>query len=421
MQIEHQVRFSVIDTGGHLMSRSTRSLGARPAPTARHRKRAWLAAGVGLVSAAVAALPWASADELAEGQAALAELVQRLDALRQAREAAQASRDATEAALREAEQAATRLREELAELDERLARTRDARAAAEQRLDQAERAWADAAGRLARLIVARERLVERSPLALVLRTGPEFERAVAYLRYLDAREAERAQDAATLAEEVLHRRAALSVQLSQLEATLAERRARRAQLAATLAQRRDALAQRTTEVEVLGERLARAKVEHNRLSELVASLESALADIPQVLAGEADLGAQRGRLGWPLSPGSVSALAPRRGGVLIPSPRGEPVRAVAHGRVVFADWLTGFGRLLILEHGHGYLSLYGHNERVYPVEGAWIDRGEIIATVGDSGGLPGPGLYFALRQGEKSLDPQQWCNIDGEPVQQAAR
>jgi septal ring factor EnvC (AmiA/AmiB activator) len=86
------------------------------------------------------------------------------------------------------------------------------------------------------------------------------------------------------------------------------------------------------------------------------------------------------------------------------------VRAIWHGRVAFADWLRGFGLLLIIDHGGGYMSLYGHNQSLYKEVGDWVQVGELIATVGDSGGNTEPGLYFEIRYKGTPQDPTNWCN-----------
>lgn len=99
----------------------------------------------------------------------------------------------------------------------------------------------------------------------------------------------------------------------------------------------------------------------------------------------------------------------RWNGVIIDAPEGEPVAAVHYGRVVFSDWLRGFGLLLIINHGEGYMSLYGHNQVLYRETGDWVTAGETIAAVGSSGGQNQPGLYFEIRANGKTADPQRWC------------
>jgi len=95
-------------------------------------------------------------------------------------------------------------------------------------------------------------------------------------------------------------------------------------------------------------------------------------------------------------------------GLFIKSQSGQPVKAVASGRVVFADWLRGFGNLIIVDHDNSFMSLYGNNESLYKQVGDTVKAGDNIATVGNSGGNPYPGLYFELRYQSKPFDPLAW-------------
>jgi len=95
-------------------------------------------------------------------------------------------------------------------------------------------------------------------------------------------------------------------------------------------------------------------------------------------------------------------------GLFIRASTGSAVKALGPGSVVFADWLRGFGNLLIIDHGDGYMSLYGNNEAVLKQEGEQVAAGEVIATVGNSGGNPESGLYFEVRYHSRPIDPLQW-------------
>lgn len=118
----------------------------------------------------------------------------------------------------------------------------------------------------------------------------------------------------------------------------------------------------------------------------------------------------RGELGNRFgSPRSDSGLIWK--GLFIASKAGEEVRAIASGRVVFADWLRGFGNLLIIDHGDSYMSLYGYNETLYKRVGDTLRGGETIATVGNSGGNADSGLYFEVRYQGKPFDPLPWVNV----------
>ncbi|UVJ44325.1 murein hydrolase activator EnvC [Pseudomonas sp. LS1212] len=129
----------------------------------------------------------------------------------------------------------------------------------------------------------------------------------------------------------------------------------------------------------------------------------------------------RGKLPWPVDGRLLARFGESRGddvrtkwdGVMISASAGSQVRAVHGGRVVFADWLRGAGLLVILDHGNGYLSLYGHNQTLLKDAGDTVKAGEAISTVGSSGGQDTPALYFAIRQQGRPSDPAQWCRSQG--------
>lgn len=131
--------------------------------------------------------------------------------------------------------------------------------------------------------------------------------------------------------------------------------------------------------------------------------------------------AARGKLPWPVDGRLLARFGETRGddsrskwdGVMISAAAGSQVHAVHGGRVVFADWLRGAGLLVILDHGNGYLSLYGHNQTLLKEAGDVVKAGESISTVGNSGGQDTPALYFAIRQQGRPSDPAQWCHAQG--------
>ncbi len=155
----------------------------------------------------------------------------------------------------------------------------------------------------------------------------------------------------------------------------------------------------------------------NRIENLLMSLGELLADIPPNPNDNQPFSTQKGELPWPVKGPFLAryGLEKNQGdlrwnGVLIGAKYGTPVRAVSHGRVAFADWLQGFGFITIIDHGDGYMSLYGHNETQLKQAGDWVSGGEVIATTGDSGGQPKPGLYFEIRARGKPVNPASWCS-----------
>ena len=159
----------------------------------------------------------------------------------------------------------------------------------------------------------------------------------------------------------------------------------------------------------------------NRIEQLLMSLGELLADIPDIPVDDKPFGDLKGHLPWPIK-GTFSArygTSKNQGdltwkGVVIKADYGTPVRAISYGRVAFADWLQGFGFITIIDHSNGYLSLYGHNQELYKQAGDWVEAGEVIATVGDSGGQRESGLYFELRQNGSPINPAAWCSLKAQ-------
>ncbi|HEX9851898.1 MAG TPA: peptidoglycan DD-metalloendopeptidase family protein [Woeseiaceae bacterium] len=161
-----------------------------------------------------------------------------------------------------------------------------------------------------------------------------------------------------------------------------------------------------------GSEIERLAAQEQDLSRLIAELGSILADYP--IRSEEPFSELKGRLTWPVAGGLVHDFGqPRAGGlnwngVVLNAPRGREVRAVYHGRIVFADWLSGMGLLVIVDHGEGFMTLYGYNETLLKATGDWVAPGDVIATVGDSGGQSQASLYFEIRQGTTPVNPRRW-------------
>ncbi|WP_373187295.1 murein hydrolase activator EnvC [Halopseudomonas sp.] len=169
-----------------------------------------------------------------------------------------------------------------------------------------------------------------------------------------------------------------------------------------------------------GEKLASAQAERAGLEKLIKSIDEAITSIPTP-AGSLPFAKAKGKLPLPVKGPIQARYGSQRGGdsrlkwdgLLIGASQGSPVHAIHGGRVVFADWLRGSGLLVILDHGSGYLSLYGHNQSVLKEVGTWVQPGEAVSTVGASGGLNSPALYFAIRHQGRALDPAAWCMLSG--------
>ena len=200
--------------------------------------------------------------------------------------------------------------------------------------------------------------------------------------------------------------------LSGLQTSIEEQNAR---LKSTRSLRAALLTSLNKSIERSKNRLAQLKGDEKRLRKLLEQLDNALTDIPGDLAEQA-VRQFRGKLPWP----TKGKLLVRYGqtksdgslhwnGVMIGAKAGQPVYAIARGRVVFADWLRGQGLLLIIDHGDGLMSLYGHNQSLYKSVGDWINPGELISSVGDTGGQVQPALYFEIRDQGRPRNPKKWC------------
>jgi septal ring factor EnvC (AmiA/AmiB activator) len=185
-----------------------------------------------------------------------------------------------------------------------------------------------------------------------------------------------------------------------------------AQLEAARAQRDAALVAIKADSRNSARMLQRLQGQQAALTALLADLKRAMQPFPSDATGA--FGSWRGRLAWPVGGhlaarfGQVRAGGLKWDGMLIDTERGADVRAVYRGRVIYADWLPGLGLLTIVDHGDGYLSLYGHNDRLYKAVGDTVAAGEVIAASGDSGGSSRPQLYFEIRNGGRPVDPGPW-------------
>jgi len=193
--------------------------------------------------------------------------------------------------------------------------------------------------------------------------------------------------------------------------------AARARLATAQDERSALLASLERTIATRAERIGELRAQARGMRTLLQGLERRTLALPEAKLSQVPMKQLRGRLAWPLA--DVSLLSrynslkkggvQRWDGVVLEAEEGAPVRAVYHGRVAYADWLRGFGLLLIIEHDKDYMTLYGHNQTLLKELGEWVATGETIALSGSSGGHPSPGLYFAIRYRGRPLNPERWC------------
>lgn len=207
--------------------------------------------------------------------------------------------------------------------------------------------------------------------------------------------------------EVEEARLALASQRDAEATQLAELQARRGERALILRRLR-------TELAAIDARIEDLDRDRGEIESLLEQLREVVGALPALAPDGRPFHSRQGSLRPPLDGrvalayGQASAAGRASPGIRYAADRGSAVRAVGAGRVAFADWLRGYGLLLIIDHGDGYMSLYGHCESLLKSEGDAVEEGETVARVGDSGGREETGLYFELRHRGRALDPAGW-------------
>ena len=385
---------------------------------ARPTRQTLRAAAIAAIAAALLLAPSpprAQERSAAEQEAALQAVRKEIKALesRIARQTTQ--RDASARALRELEVtiAAGARNLDAVRADLRRQQTRQRELAGEQRAARAklagERAALAAQVRLS-YMTGRE---EAFKLLLTQESPADLGRMLVYYDYFNRARSERI--GAVNAE--LETLRALDAEAEELRVELAALEAAQAAEVAALGSSRDErrafLAKQDAELRDATRAVDKLRGEEKRLTELVKELSELLANFPT--DSEEPFGRVKGRLAWPVQGKLAGDFGRPRGGgplrwngVLLEAPQGTAVRAVYHGRVAYADWLPGLGLLVIIDHGAGYMTLYGHNEALLREPGDWVTPGESIAQVGDTGGQARPALYFEVRYNGEPVSPHPW-------------
>jgi septal ring factor EnvC (AmiA/AmiB activator) len=237
-----------------------------------------------------------------------------------------------------------------------------------------------------------------------------FDRMMRYHRYFSEARVSTLQEYQTTLDELAQNQAALENRVAEQQTRQTELAARQSALVTERDQRKALIAELDVEVEGKA-------TERNRLAADRARLETLLAELMR-RASELDGGqflARKGSLPWPLRGPIRSTFGRPRAdgrlvwhGMVVAAEAGSPVTAVFRGRVIFADWLRGFGLLTIIDHGSGFMTLYGHADSLTKTVGEVVESGEVVARAGRSGGQKASGLYFEVRQKGAARDPLGW-------------
>jgi murein hydrolase activator len=355
------------------------------------------------------------AQDRRESEAALSAVRKEIKALQERIARETTRRDEGTRALREAEVEIAAASRKLAEVRANVRVQQTARRGLSQEAESANRRLTAEKAALARQVrssymTGRQELFK---LLLSQESPAALGRMLVYFDYYNrARSARISQVAGEL-----DKLASLELQTKRVEAELATLEAAQAREVAALERSRDerhaAVAKIEAEIRDGTAAVAKLRGEEQRIADLVTRLSELLTEFP--VDTDEPFGSLKGKLAWPVQGKLAGDFGQPRGagpvkwnGVLLEATAGTPVRAVYHGRVAFADWLQGLGLLVIVDHGGGYMSLYGHNEALLKESGDWVEPGEAIAQVGDTGGQSRAALYFEIRFNGEPVNPHPW-------------
>ena len=360
----------------------------------------------------------------------LRQLRGRIDALQKRLAASEETKSETADALRESECAISETSRTLYEL---AGQQREAQARLAELRGRSQRTSADIKvqqAQLARLLYQQYIGAQPDALKLLLnREDPnQIARELHYLTHLARARAELIRGLRSDQGRLNELARATRKESADLAAIHARQQAQRRRLESEKRTHKTVLVSVSRQIEKQRREISTLQQNENRLARLVEQLSRMLSrSRPETLrndrlpdaAGDGSPFTQlKGRLNLPVrgelrnrfgSPRQDSGLSWK--GLFIAAPAGQEVKAIAAGRVVFADWLRGFGNLLIIDHGGGYMSLYGNNESLYKQVGATAHGGETVAAVGNSGGNTDSGLYFEIRHQGKAFDPLVWVKL----------
>lgn len=350
-------------------------------------------------------------------EAELNQLRHRIDSLRSDLNRVRNRYDSMRNELRDLEQRIATVRKNLADLNTQLDRQESKLHRLERKQLRLENALSEQRDHLARQVRAAYAVGRQEYVKILLNQEDPAAvgRVVTYYDYLNRARLERITAINTTLNELNAVKTEVAAETQQLQQLRDKTASEKRNLEENRAKRGQLVAQLKGEINSKDKQLARLQADEKELQKLISALSRALEDIPPDIEGK-PFGSLKGKLGWPAKgPFLAKYGAPRNvgsliwQGVLIGAPEGQQVRAIAQGRVAFAEWLRGYGLLLIIDHGDGYMSLYGYNQTLYKSVGDWVKAGDIVAAVGSSGGQEQSSLYFEIRHKGKPANPSQWC------------
>jgi septal ring factor EnvC (AmiA/AmiB activator) len=368
-----------------------------------------------LLPALIAVADGTASEDPAAVEKTLEEVREQIVELEKATRKEVKRRGAAEQTLREAEVSESKVRRKLQQIDADLAGARSRLEELKREADETELELSRHRGELERQLRLAYAAGRDDWLRTVLsqRDPVSIGRQMVYYSYFAQQRSGLMADVRSQLDALAENAAAVRVEQERLTELQAAQKTRLEELSEARQSRRLALARIDKKIGSQNDRLERLRVEAEDLESLVAELTRLFGEMS---IGDATAFADmKGKMEWPTDGRLIRKFGQpkadgrmRWDGVLLANDSGSEVVAVHHGRVVYSDWLPGMGLLVVLEHGDGYLSLYGHNQDLIMEVGEWVTSGTVIAHVGDSGGQSLPGLYFEIRRNGSPVNPGQW-------------
>jgi len=357
-----------------------------------------------------------SSDELAEvKERELEDVRERISSIKESMDASAAERDRLTTELQEAEVAISEQRMRIKEVEREQRYTIKKKEELDADLAEREAHLDEESAALAAQVRAAYMSGSQEKIRLLLnqRDPATLGRLMAYYRYLNDYRAGNIDAVIEQIRQLDELRSKIAAEEDRLAGLAKTRYAELTRLNQAQESRTALLASLRQKMKTEGQEVERLAAQEKDLTRLIAELTAILSDYP--ISSEQPFSEHKGKLTWPVAGTLLHDFGqPRVGGnikwngVVLAAPRGREVRAIYHGRVAFADWLAGMGLLVIIDHGDSYMTLYGYNETILKNAGDWVAPGDVIATVGDSGGQSQASLYFELRRGKQPVNPRQW-------------
>jgi septal ring factor EnvC (AmiA/AmiB activator) len=384
----------------------------------RRNRRRYAAAALLLISALIAGGPAWTAEGSGTDEARLKQLRGRIEALQEKLNETRGRRDDVREEVRGLERRIGGLMNDLRKTDARLRANEKKLADLNSRAARERGNLGEQRRQLARQIYTSYRMGRQEyPKMLLNQEDPaRVSRVATYYQYLNRARAERIAHIRTTLARTESLEQQIRAQRRELENLRTGQREQKTALEASRTRRGELLASLNREVRGQSQQMERLRADEKRLEQLIEELKTVMPEPPPPPRAGTPFARLRGRLPLPTRGpilarygGSKNLGNLKWRGLLIGGREGQNVVSVFRGRVVFADWLRGFGLLLILDHGDGYMTLYGHNQSLHKGVGDWVEAGEIVASLGNTGDMAQPAVYFEIRQNGQPRDPLIWC------------